>query len=275
MIDANRLSIHQSTLLKQCTTPSFIAALARHGVACASLWRERTLEYGVKNAARLIADNGIAMTGYCCAGFVTSSDRREAESALDEAKRAFDEAAVLGAPCVVLVPGGLDPRDNDLDATRARALDNIGKLVPHARGLGVKIALEPLHPMVCPTRNVLSTLRLANDWCDALDAEDIVGIAVDTYSDFWDPQIHAEIARAGARICSFHVSDWLRDTRDLRVDRGMIGDGIIDIPGLRRAVERAGFHSYVEVEIFSERNWWRRDPDEVIRTIKERFQEAV
>ncbi|GHU09554.1 xylose isomerase [Betaproteobacteria bacterium] len=253
----------------------FIEALVRHEVGCTSLWREKILEYGVRDTARLVADSGISLTGYCCAGFVTSMDKREAGNALDDAKRAFDEAAILGAPSVVIVPGGLDPRDNNLDTTRKRALDNIEKLIPYARSLGIKIALEPLHPMVCPTRNVLATLGLANDWCDALGAEDIVGIVVDTYCVFWDPQIYAEIARAGERICSFHVSDWLLDTKDLRLDRGMVGDGIIDNRRLRCAVERTGYRSYVEVEIFSERNWWRRDPDEVVRIIKDRFQDTV
>jgi sugar phosphate isomerase/epimerase len=122
---------------------------------------------------------------------------------------------------------------------------------------------------------VLSTVKLANDWCDRLGAEDVVGIAVDTYAVWWDPEIEREIARAGRRICSFHVSDWLADTQDLRLDRGMPGDGVIDLPGLRRQVEAAGYTGHVEVEIFSQRNWWQRDPDEVVRVIVERMQEAV
>jgi sugar phosphate isomerase/epimerase len=141
--------------------------------------------------------------------------------------------------------------------------------------VGVKIAVEPLHPMTCATRSVLSTVKLANAWCDSLSAEDIVGIAVDTYAVWWDPDIEAEIARAGKRICSFHVSDWLVVTQDLRFDRGMMGDGVIDLPALRRWVEAAGYDGYVEVEIFSQRNWWQRDPDEVIGVIKDRMQTAV
>jgi sugar phosphate isomerase/epimerase len=129
--------------------------------------------------------------------------------------------------------------------------------------------------MICATRSVLSTVKLANAWCDNLGAEDIVGIAVDTYAVWWDPDIEAEIARAGRRICSFHVSDWLADTQDLRFDRGMMGDGVIDLPALRRMVERAGYDGYVEIEIFSQRNWWQRDPDEVIGVIKHRVQTAV
>jgi sugar phosphate isomerase/epimerase len=118
-------------------------------------------------------------------------------------------------------------------------------------------------------------MKLANEWCDALGAEDIVGIALDAYAVWWDPELAAEIAHAGKRICSFHVNDWLADTQDLRLDRGMMGDGVIDLPALRSSLEAAGYDRYVEVEIFSERNWWRRDADEVIRVIKERAQWAV
>jgi sugar phosphate isomerase/epimerase len=122
---------------------------------------------------------------------------------------------------------------------------------------------------------VLSTVKLANEWCDALAAEDTVGIAIDTYAVWWDPELEAQIARAGKRICAFHVSDWLPDTQDLRLDRGMMGDGVIDIPAIRRMVEAAGYTGHREVEIFSARNWWKRDPDEVVRTVVERYRTAV
>jgi sugar phosphate isomerase/epimerase len=122
---------------------------------------------------------------------------------------------------------------------------------------------------------VLSTVGLANDWCDALDAGDAVGIVVDTYAVWWDPDLEDQIKRAGRRICAFHVNDWLEDTQDLRLDRGMMGDGVIDIPAIRRMVEEAGYAGQREVEVFSARDWWTRDPDEVIRIVKERYQTAV
>jgi len=275
MLDPRRLSIHQVTLLRQCSTPQFIEALARNDVPCTALWRDRTREHGVAETARLVADHGIALSGYCFAGLVTSPDAAEAAAARDDVRRALDEAAELKAPCLVFVAGGVDPRDKDIAAARARALDGVAELVAHARSVGVKLALEPLHPMICATRSVLSTVKLANEWCDRLAAEDIVGIAVDTYAVWWDPEIEISIARAGKRICSYHVSDWLADTQDLRFDRGMMGDGVIDLPALRRMVEAAGYEGYVEIEIFSERNWWRRDPDEVIGVIKDRVQTAA
>jgi sugar phosphate isomerase/epimerase len=275
MLDPDRLSIHQVTLLQQCTTPQFLDALARNGVRCTSLWRDKTREFGVARTARRAAEAGITLSGYCWGGLVTSPDRAEAAAARDEVRRALDEAAAVGAPCLIFVAGGVDSRDKDIAGARARALDGIAELVPHARSVGVRIALEPLHPMICATRSVLSTVRLANAWCDTLDAEDIVGIAIDTYAVWWDPDLETEIARAGKRICSFHVSDWLADTQDLRLDRGMMGDGVIDLPAMRRLVEAAGYTGYVEVEIFSQRNWWTKDPDEVIGVIKDRAQTAV
>ncbi|GIK85873.1 MAG: sugar phosphate isomerase/epimerase [Burkholderiales bacterium] len=275
MLDPQRLSIHQVTLPPSLATPAFVELLARHRVPATSLWREKTRAHGVAATARLVADHGIALTGYCFAGLIASPDPSEAAAARDDVRRALDEAAQLRAPCVVFVAGGVDARDRDIAAARARVLDGLAELVPHARAVGVRLALEPLHPMICATRSVLSTVKLANDWCDRLGAEDAVGIAVDTYAVWWDPEIGREIARAGARICSFHVSDWLADTQDLRLDRGMPGDGVIDLAGLRRQVEEAGYRGHVEVEIFSQRNWWQRDPDEVVRTIAERAQVAL
>lgn len=275
MADLRRLSIHQVTLPPQLTTPQFIELLARHRVPAASLWREKTRAHGVASTARLVADHGLAMTGYCFAGLIASPDAAEAARARDDVRQALDEAAALGAPCLVFVAGGVDPRDRDIAGIRARVLDGLAELVPHARAAGVKLALEPLHPMICATRSVLSTVKLANDWCDRLGAEDVLGIAVDTYAVWWDPEIEREIARAGRRICAFHVSDWLADTQDLRLDRGMPGDGVIDLARLRRQVEAAGYEGYVEVEIFSQRTWWQRDPDEVVRVVRERVQAVV
>jgi sugar phosphate isomerase/epimerase len=269
------LSIHQVTLPPQLTTPQFIELMARHGVPAASLWREKTRAHGVAATARLVAEHGIAMTGYCFAGLIASPDPVEAARARNDVRQALDEAAALGAPCLVFVAGGVDPRDRDIAGIRERVLDGLGELVPHARSVGVKLALEPLHPMICASRSVLSTVKLANDWCDRLGAEDIVGIAVDTYAVWWDPEVEREIARAGKRICAFHVSDWLADTQDLRLDRGMPGDGVIDLARLRRQVEAAGYEGYVEVEIFSQRTWWQRDPDEVVRVVRERVQAVV
>ena len=275
MPDQSLLSINHVTVLRQWSLPELIDGLVRHGVAGISVWREKLHEVGVDEAGRRIRDSGLAVSGLCFAGMITSPAPAEAAAGADDVRRALDEAAALGARCLVFVAGGVDGRDKDIGGARARALDRLAALVPHARAAGVRIGLEPLHPMICANRSVLSTVGLANDWCDALDAEDAVGIVVDTYAVWWDPDLERQIARAGRRICAFHVSDWLADTQDLRFDRGMMGDGVIDIPAIRRMVEKAGYSGQREVEIFSARNWWTRDPDEVIRIVKERYQTAV
>jgi sugar phosphate isomerase/epimerase len=275
MPDLSRLSINQICVLPQWTLPQAIDGLKRHGVGAISVWREKLAEISVAEARNRLDDAGLAVSGLCFAGLVSSADRAEAAAAIDDVRRALDEAQGIGAPCVVFLSGGIDPRDKDLASTRARVLDGLAQLTAHARAAGVAIAIEPLHPMACATRSVLTTLKLANDWCDALGAEDAFGIAFDTYVTWWDPELPAQIARAGKRIRAFHVSDWLVDTQDLRVDRGMPGDGVIDLPAIRRMVEAAGYTGHVEIEILSARNWWKRDPDEVVRTIVERYATAV
>lgn len=275
MADLKRLSVNQVTVLPQWTLAQCIEGLSRNGVTAISVWREKLHELGVAEAARQFDGQGLKVSGLCFAGLIASPDAGEAAKALDDVKRAIDEAAAIKARCLVFVAGPVDPRDKNVNATRARVVDRVATLIPAARAAKVTIGLEPLHPMSCATRSVLSNVKLANDWCDALGAEDVFGIAVDTYVIWWDPEIEAQIARAGKRICAFHVNDWLVDTKDLRLDRGMMGDGVIDIPALRGMVEKAGYDGLIEVEIFSERNWWKRDPDEVIRVVKERFQSAV
>jgi sugar phosphate isomerase/epimerase len=275
VLELSLLSINHVTVLQQWSLPELIDGLVRHGVPGISVWREKLHEVGVDEAARRIRDSGLAVSGLCSAGMITSPSPAEAAAGADDVRRALDEAAALGARCLVFVAGGIDARDKDLRGARARALDRLADLVPHARAVGVPIGLEPLHPMICARRSVLSTVGLANDWCDALDAGDAVGIVVDTYAVWWDPDLERQIKRAGRRICAFHVNDWLEDTQDLRLDRGMMGDGVIDIPAIRRMVEEAGYAGQREVEVFSARDWWTRDPDEVIRIVKERYQTAV
>lgn len=275
MADLKRLSFNQVTALPQWSLPQAIDGLVRHGVPGISVWREKLHETGVAEGAKRLADSGLQVSGLCFAGLIASPDANEAAKALDDVRRAIEEAAAIKARCLVFVAGGIDPRDKSVARTRARVLDRLPLLIDDAREAGVTIALEPLHPMTCATRSVISNVKIANDWCDALKAEDVFGIAVDTYVVWWDPEIEREIARAGKRIVAFHVNDWLPNTEDIRLDRGMMGDGVIDIPWLRGLVEKAGYDGLIEVEIFSAKNWWKKDADEVVRAVKERFVSAV
>lgn len=275
MPDQRLLSINQVTTRERWTLEQAIEGYARHGIAGIGTWSEGVRAAGAARIARRIRDAGLAVTGHLVGGLLTDRDPAARRARLDDNIRVIEEAAELGARCVVTIAGGLPAGARDLAGARARALDGIAELLPVARAAGVTLGLEPLHPMICATRSVLPTLELANDWYESLGGGAGLGIVVDVYAVWWDPNLAREIARAKGRICAFHLSDWLPETTDLRLDRGMMGDGVIDIPGIRRLVEAAGWDGMNEVEIFSARDWWQRDPDEVVRTVKERYRTAV
>jgi len=202
-----------------------------------------------------------------------AADAAGRKAALDDNRRAIDEAHALDAQCLVLVAGGLPAGSKDIADARLQVQDGIAQVLPYARQAGVPLAIEPLHPMYAADRACINTLAQALDLCDVLDPgrEGGIGVAVDVYHLWWDPQLETQIARAGRdRIHAFHICDWLIPTRDLLNDRGMMGDGVIDIRRIRGWVERAGYSGLHEVEIFSELDWWQRDPDEVLSVCKER-----
>ncbi|HZD26220.1 MAG TPA: sugar phosphate isomerase/epimerase family protein, partial [Alphaproteobacteria bacterium] len=201
------------------------------------------------------------------------ADAAGRRAALEDNRRAVDEAAALKADCLVIVAGGLPDGSRDLAAARAMVRDGLAELLPHARAAGMPVAIEPLHPMYAADRCCINTLAQALDLCDALG--DGLGVAVDVYHLWWDPELEAQIARAGHRIMGFHVCDWLVPTTDLLLDRGMMGDGVIDIRGIHRWVSAAGYDGLIEVEIFSADNWWKRPGEEVVRTAIERFRAHV
>jgi len=198
-------------------------------------------------------------------------------AAIDENRRALEEAYRLQAQCLILVAGGLPDGSKDIAGARMQIQDGIAALLPLARQARIPLAIEPLHPMYAADRACINTLSQALDLCDALDppGEGGLGVAVDVYHVWWDPELELQIARAGkARLLAFHICDWLVPTRDLLSDRGMMGDGVIDIPRIRSFLERAGYAGMHEVEIFSELDWWQRDPDEVLETCKDRHRRS-
>ena len=239
---------------------------------------------GLGPVARALRAHGMRLSGYCRGGMFTAADPAGVAAARDDNRRAVDEALELGAPCLVLVVGGLPgamqgvAAHRDLVGARAQVQDGIAELLAYARPLGMPLAIEPLHPMYAADRACINTLEQALDLCDALDpdATGALGVAVDAYHVWWDPKLAEQIARAGAnRLLAFHVCDWMVPTRDLLNDRGMMGDGIIDLPLLRSWVEGAGYAGYSEVEIFSAENWWKRDGGEVLDTCIERHRCTV
>jgi sugar phosphate isomerase/epimerase len=270
--DQRWLSINTATTRGQWDLRQAIEGVARAGIPGISPWRDQLQAMGVEAAAKLIATHGLTVTGLCRGGMFTSFDRSGLERALDDNRRAVDEAAALSARCLVLVVGGLAPGSRDMASARAIVRDGVAALLPYARAAGVPLAIEPLHPMYAADRACINTLAQANDLCDALG--DGVGVAVDVYHLWWDPALEREIARAGRmrRILAYHICDWLVPTRDLLLDRGMMGDGVVDLPRLRSWVEAAGYDGFLEVEIFSRDHWWQRPGEEVLATCIERYR---
>lgn len=262
------LSLNTATVRAQWSLEQVIEGCARHGITGISPWRDKLAECGVRRAAELIRKHGLAVTGLCRGGMFPAADEAGRRAALDDNRRAIDEAAEIGAQCLVLVVGGIPARSKDIDGARTQVEDGISAMLPDARAARVPLAIEPLHPMYAADRACVNTLGQALDLCDRLGEG--IGVAVDAYHVWWDPDLARQIARAGRRILAYHICDWLVPTTDLLLDRGMMGDGVIDLPRLRAMVERAGYKGHQEVEIFSANNWWKRDADEVVRTCIER-----
>lgn len=270
--DKNRLSINTATVRQQWNLEQIIDGCARHDIRGISPWRDQVQALGLQQAAQRIRSNELFVSGYCRGGMFPGVDAQARRAADEDNRRAVDEALALNAACLVLVVGGLPGESKDLAGARSQVRDGLGRLLEYARNVGMPLAIEPLHPMYAADRACVNTLEQANDLCDEL-GDDGLGIAVDLYHTWWDPKFYAELERAGRkRILAFHLCDWLVPTRDLLNDRGMMGDGVIDIRAARLAVEALGFTGAHEVEIFSAHNWWQRDPDEVLETCKARHQ---
>ncbi|GJD53004.1 hypothetical protein OPKNFCMD_5774 [Methylobacterium crusticola] len=282
--DHRLLSLNTATVRRQGDLAAIVEACARHGIRAISPWRDQVEAVGLAPAVAAVREAGLALSGYCRGGMFPG-DPSQAPAVRDDNRRAVDEAAALGAPCLVLVVGGLpqyarpgSAPSRDLGAARAQVEDGIHDLLGYARAAGMPLAIEPLHPMYAADRACVNTLAQALDLCDRLDPgrTGALGVACDVYHVWWDPDLLGQIARAGAeRMLAYHVCDWLVPTRDLLLDRGMMGDGIIDLKPVRAAVEATGFAGFCEVEIFSEADWWRRPMDEVLETCIQRHRTVV
>jgi sugar phosphate isomerase/epimerase len=261
------LSLNTVTVKEKWGLAECIEGCARQGIPGISPWRDVLQAMGVAAAARRTREAGLIVTGLCRGGLFTAADAAGRAAAIEENRRAIDEAHALGAQCLVMVCGGLRPGSKDLPGARAMVADGLAAILPQARAAGVTLALEPLHPMTCADRSVLSTLGQALDLCEALGEG--AGVAVDVYHVWWDPDLARQMRRAAGRIAAFHACDWLVPTTDLVFDRGMPGDGVIDIAAIRTMAEAAGYQGFTEVELLS-RRWWAEDPDQVLRVIRER-----
>ncbi|MGC3965243.1 MAG: sugar phosphate isomerase/epimerase [Rhodocyclaceae bacterium] len=269
------LSINTATFGHRIDIDAVIDLCQQRGIGGIAPWRRDLAGHDVARvAARLRAAN-LKVTGYCRSTYFTHATDAGRRAALEDNLRAVNDAAELGAACFVLVVGGLPEGSRDLAGARDQVKAGVAALLEHAREVGVPLALEPLHPMTAADRSCLSTLGQALDWCDEIDPRGQgLGVAVDVYHVWWDPALQAQIARAmqGHRVLGYHVSDWLVPTTDLVLDRGMMGDGVIDLKRIRGWLEEAGYDGAVEVEIFSAANWWQRPANEVLDTCIERLR---
>jgi sugar phosphate isomerase/epimerase len=277
--DHRWLSINTATVRKQLKLDAIIDACAARGIRAISPWRDQVAAVGLKNVERLLRDTGIVLSGYCRGGFFPAVDAQGILDAAADNRRAIDEAKTLNAPCLVLVvgalPGALEgkPLHKNISLARSQVIDGIASALEYAKSVNMPLAIEPLHPMQAAERACINTLEHALDICDLLDpqASGALGVAVDAYHVWWDPKLQHQITRAGKnRLLAWHVCDWLTPTRDLLNDRGMMGDGVIELRKIRGWMEAAGYAGYSEVEIFSEANWWLKSADEVLDTCIER-----
>jgi sugar phosphate isomerase/epimerase len=281
------LSINTATVRKEHGRDKplneILDACAVRGIRAVSPWRDQVAAVGLNSISKQIKALGLELSGYCRGGMFPYTDSKSHLAAREDNRRAVDEACELGALCLVLVVGGLPGALNgaaahkDIQQARDQVSAGIEELLEYAKAQRMPLAIEPLHPMFAADRACINTLEQALDVCDMLDPQNTgaLGVAIDVYHVWWDPKLEAQIKRAGSRIQAFHVCDWLTPTTDLLNDRGMMGDGVIDIPQIRGWVEAQGFQGYSEVEIFSINNWWQKSSAEVLDTCVLRHKTAV
>jgi len=276
-------SLNTATVRKQAPLDRIIEAVVAHGIRSIDPWRDQVQAVGLDRVARQIRDAGVRLSGYCRGGFYPALDAQGLAAALEDNRRAIDEATALSSPCLVLVVGSLPgavagkPQSIDIALARSQVRDGIAASLEYARNVGMPLAIEPLHPMQAAERACVNTLEQALDLCDELDPgrTGALGVALDAYHVWWDPKLAAQTKRAGAeRLLAYHICDWLVPTRDLLNDRGMPGDGIIELRKLRRMVEATGYQGAVEIEIFSDA-WWSRPMEEVLEVCISRFKSVA
>lgn len=275
MNDLARLSINSETI-KQWSLEELVAGCGKAGVPGVAPWREPVQAYGVERAARLIRDAGLTVTSLCRGGFYTAAEPVARRAALDDNRRAIDEAATLDCRVLVLVSGGLGTGDRDLVGARQRVADALAGLAPYAGERGVQLAIEPLHPMYCSDRCVVSTLAQAIDLALPFPAEQ-VGVVVDTYHSWWDPELAAQVRRAGetGRLALFQVADWVTPLPEgVLLGRGQLGDGHVPLREIRQLVDATGHDGPVEVEIFNPA-LWARDGAEVLAEVIRRYRDHL
>jgi sugar phosphate isomerase/epimerase len=270
LTDLSQLCIHTITT-KPWTIEQAAKEYSARGIKGITVWRDALEGRDVKQTGQILRDNGLQIVSLCRGGFFPATQLSARKKAIDDNKKAIEEAAQLGAPLVVLVCGA-DPNQS-LEDSRKQITEGISEIIPYASTAGVKLAIEPLHPMYADTRSAINTLAQANDIAEYLNSR-WVGIAVDVYHLWWDPMLEQEIKRCGEHhhLLAFHICDWKSPTTDLLLDRGIMGEGCIPIKKIRSWVEATGFNGFYEVEIFSNQ-YWSGDQSEYLQKIINAYQE--
>jgi sugar phosphate isomerase/epimerase len=272
LTDLSRLCIHTITL-KPWNIEEAAKKFSAADVKGITVWRDTLEGRNIKQTGKMLREHGLTIVSSCRGGFFPNKDARKRQAAIDDNRRAIEEAAELETSMLVLVCGA-DPSQS-LEDSRKQIQDGIATLLPDAATVGVRLAIEPLHPMYADTRSAINTLSQANDIAEALHSP-WVGVAVDVYHLWWDPCLEKEIKRCGenGNLLAFHVCDWKVPTTDLLLDRGLMGEGCIPLKQIRGWVERAGFNGFIEVEIFSNA-WWKEDQSYFLDKIINAYRKCV
>jgi sugar phosphate isomerase/epimerase len=268
--DISRLSFNQMTA-DRATLPEVVDACARHEIPFISVWRHKLAETGVAAAAKLIRDAGLRVSSVCRGGMFPAATQAERDARIEDNRRAIDEAAAIGAEVLVMVCGAAP--DRDIGAARRMVEEGLARIAPYAAECGVRLGIEPLHPAFAAERSCITTLGEARRMAERIASKQ-VGIVADVYHIWWDPELYDEIQRCARWIVGFHVNDWLVPSREVLMNRGVMGDGVIELRRIRAAVERIGYTGPIEVEIFNEQIWGT-PLEELLPVIKERYLEWV
>jgi sugar phosphate isomerase/epimerase len=270
LTDLSQLCIHTIT-----TKPWNIEEAAKNysaeGVKGITVWRDALTNRNIRSTGQLLRDHGLNIVSLCRGGFFPHKEKEKRKAALDDNRKAIDEAAELGAPLIVLVCGA-DPSQS-LEDSRKQILDGIEAIIPDVTAAGIKLAIEPLHPMYADTRSAINTLAQANDMASQINSP-YIGVAVDVYHLWWDPTLELEIKRCGENnhLFAFHICDWNSPTNDILLDRGLMGDGCVPVNKIRSWVEATGFNGFYEVEIFSNK-YWQQDQSQFLKKIIQAYKE--
>jgi sugar phosphate isomerase/epimerase len=265
-----RLSLNQATT-QRWSVREAVDGCVRAGIPAISLWRDKIADVGLANAVRIVRDAGLHVSSVCRGGMFPAATASERHARIEDNLRAIDQAAALEADALVLVCGAAP--DRDIAAARAMVADGIAQILPYAIDHGVRLGIEPLHPMFAGDRSVITTLGEANTLSERFDSPN-VGVIIDAYHIWWDPEVYTQIARARGHALGFHVSDWIMPLPDVLRGRGMMGDGVIELRAIRSAVDAIGYSGPIEVEIFNQAIW-DSPGDQVLAQICARYLECV